>query len=199
MNKKAYRLVNLITFYRLASAPLLVLLLLVQQFTVFKWLLALSFFTDAIDGWLARKFKVISLLGARIDSVADDLTVLVAVLGIFLYHPDFLRSEWLLAGVMTLLYLIQNSLALLRYGKLTSFHTFGAKIAAVLQCVFLVSFFFLPEPVFPLFYLTAAITILDLVEEVLLVLMLPRWQANVRGIYWVRRNNLLTDRRHSSN
>lgn len=199
MNKKAYRLVNLITIYRLASAPLLVLLLLEHQFTAFKWLLALSFFTDAIDGWLARKFKVISLLGARIDSVADDLTVLVAVLGIFLYRPDFLRSEWLLSGVMTLLYLIQNTLALLRYGKPTSFHTYCAKIAAVLQGVFLVSFFFLPEPVFPLFYLTAAITILDLVEEILLVVILPRWQGNVRGIYWVRRNSSLTDRRHSRN
>ncbi|WP_218134484.1 CDP-alcohol phosphatidyltransferase family protein [Mucilaginibacter sp. P25] len=101
MSSKVYRVVNLITFYRLVAAPLLLFLLLTGQFTVFKWLLALSFFTDAIDGWLARSFKVISLLGARIDSVADDLTILVAILGILLYRPGFLRGEWLLVGGMT--------------------------------------------------------------------------------------------------
>lgn len=188
MNTKVYRIVNLITFYRLAIAPVLVLLLLKRHFDAFKWLLALSFFTDAIDGWLARRFKVISLLGARIDSVADDLTVLVAILGIVLYRPNFLRSEWLLAGVMILLYLVQNGLALVRYRKLTSFHTYSAKIAAVFQGVFLIMFFFLPQPVLYLFYLTAWLTIIDLAEEILLVLVMPQWEANVKGLYWVFKN-----------
>lgn len=185
MNKKAYRMVNLITFYRLAAAPLLVFLLLKGQFSLFKWLLALSFFTDAIDGWLARKFRVISLLGARIDSVADDLTILVAILGIVYYRPGFLHSEWLPVSVMTLLYLIQNCIALIRYRKLTSFHTYAAKIAAVFQGIFLVLFFFLPKPVPLLFYITSILTIIDLAEEIALVLVLPQWQANVKGLYWV--------------
>jgi phosphatidylglycerophosphate synthase len=185
MNNKAYRIVNLITFYRLASAPVLLLLLLEGQFSLFKWLLALSFLTDAIDGWLARRFQVISLLGARVDSVADDLTVLVAILGIVYYRPGFLHSEWLLVGIMVLLYLIQNALALIRYRKLTSFHTYIAKVAAVLQGVFLVLFFFLPRPVLVTFYMTAGFTIIDLAEEILLVLILPQWEANVRGLYWV--------------
>lgn len=188
MNTKVYRIVNLITFYRLAIAPVLVLLLLKRHFDAFKWLLALSFFTDAIDGWLARRFKVISLLGARIDSVADDLTVLVAILGIVLYRPNFLRSEWLLAGVMILMYLVQNVLALVRYRKLTSFHTYSAKIAAVFQGVFLIMFFFLPQPVLYLFYLTAWLTVIDLTEEILLVLVMPQWEANVKGLYWVFKN-----------
>lgn len=185
MNKKAYRMVNLITFYRLVAAPLLLFLLIEQQFSIFKWLLALSFFTDAIDGWLARRFQVISLLGARVDSVADDLTILVAILGVVYYRPGFLRSEWLLAGIMVLLYLIQNALALIRYRKLTSFHTYIAKAAAVLQGVFLVLFFFLPEPLLIIFYLTAVVTIIDLIEEILLVLALPQWEANVKGLYRV--------------
>jgi len=180
-------MVNLVTYYRAVAAPLLVLLLLEQQFSAFKWLLAVSFFTDAIDGWLARRFKVNSLLGARIDSIADDLTVLVAILGVILYRPDFLRSEWLPAGIMAILYLIQNGLALIRYHKLTGFHTYTAKLAAILQGAFLVLVFFLPQPVRPLFYLTACLTILDLAEEILLVLILPEWEVNVKGLYWVLR------------
>jgi cardiolipin synthase len=185
MNKKAYRMVNLITFYRLVAALPLVFLLIERQFSLFKWLLALSFFTDAIDGWLARRFQVISLLGARIDSIADDLTILVAILGVVYLRPGFVRSEWLPVGIMAVLYLIQNALALVRYRKLTSFHTYIAKAAAVLQGFFLVLFFFLPEPRVFFFYLTAGVTIIDLAEEILLVLVLPQWEANVKGLYWV--------------
>lgn len=196
MNRKAYLLVNLITFYRLVAAPLLLLLLLNEQFTAFKWLLPLSFLTDAIDGWLARRFQVISLLGARVDSVADDLTVLVAILGIILYRPDFLRAEWLPAAALVLLYVTQNSIALIRYRKLTSFHTYIAKAAAVGQGVFLVLFFFLPQPLRTLFYFTAGLTILDLAEEILLVLLLPHWEANVKGLYWVFKRRRLPDGGH---
>jgi cardiolipin synthase len=128
---------------------------------------------------------VISLLGARIDSIADDLTILVAILGVVYLRPGFVRSEWLPVGIMAVLYLIQNALALVRYRKLTSFHTYIAKAAAVLQGFFLVLFFFLPEPLLFIFYLTAGVTIIDLAEEILLVLVLPQWEANVKGLYWV--------------
>lgn len=185
MNRKAYAIVNLLTFYRLSSAPLLIVLLLYKQYDAFKWLLALSFFTDAIDGFLARKFAVISSLGARVDSVADDLTILVAIIGIALQKPDFLRSEWFPASIVLLLYLIQNITALIRYHKLTSFHTYAAKIAAVSQGIFLLLFYFLPEPSCGLFYVAIALTAADLAEEILLTQVLPEWEADVKGLYWV--------------
>jgi phosphatidylglycerophosphate synthase len=191
MKKKAYQMVNLITLYRLVAAPVLALLLINRQFMAFKWLLALSFFTDAIDGWLARKFKVISLPGARLDSIADDLTILVAILGVVSYRPGFVNSELLLVSLLVILYIFQNLIALFRYHKLTSFHTYTAKVAAVLQGIFLVLFFFVAEPIKPLFKLTAWVTLIDLAEEIVLVLILPQWAANVKGLYWVIRNRRL--------
>jgi cardiolipin synthase len=77
--------------------------------------------------------------------------------------------------------------ALVRYGRQTSFHTLLAKVAAVLQAAFLLLLFFLPQPLIILFYVTAAVTALDLVEETILVALLPHWQANVKGLYSIRR------------
>lgn len=184
-NTKAFMLVNLITFYRLTAAVMLLILILRKEFAAFRLLLAISFLTDAVDGFLARRFNVVSILGARVDSVADDLTVVAAIVGLAVYDPDLFRSEWLLTGILILLYLIQNSLALVRYRRLTSFHTYLAKIAAVFQGIFLVLAFFLPEPALFLFYLTAGLTMADLAEEIMIVLLLPQWQANVKGLYWV--------------
>src|SRR5687768_10645118 len=86
---KAVRIVNLITIYRIVTFPVLVLLALTHQFVIFKWLLLASFFTDAIDGYLARKYNATSILGARLDSIGDDLTILAAVVGLFTVKFDF--------------------------------------------------------------------------------------------------------------
>jgi cardiolipin synthase len=185
MSKPAYYLVNGITFYRVIAAFIMLFLLYDQQFGLFKWLLVISFFTDAVDGYLARTLKVISKFGSSLDSIADDLTVAVAIIGIIVYEPDFLMDQIFLIVILSSLYMLQIVLALIRYGKISSFHTYAAKIAAISQGIFLILFFFLPQPLFILFYLTAVITILDLAEEIILVIILPQWETNVKGLYWV--------------
>ena len=90
----------------------------------------------------------------------------------------------LLAGLL----ILQNVLALLKYRKLTSFHTYAAKIAAVLQGIFLLAFFFFEKSAHILFYAAVGITVLDLAEEIILVIVLPEWKVNVKGLYWQLRN-----------
>ena len=188
MYKRSYYIINTITMYRLVAAPLLAFLALDHHPGLFKWLLAVSFFTDAIDGYLSRRYKVTSRLGSRLDSMADDFTIVAAMIGLLVFKPGFIRQELILFGVLLGLYILQTGLALIRYGKITSFHTYTAKTAAIMQGVFLLLMFFLSLPPYTVFYIAAIITMLDLTEEIILVLMLPRWQADVKGLYWVVKN-----------
>lgn len=185
MMKRNYYIINGITLYRLLAAPLLVCLIFFDKPQFFKWLLALSFFTDLIDGYLARKFKVVSILGSKLDSIADDMTIVAAIIGLFVFKPGFIASEMEIITVLLSLFVLQTALALIRYRKLSSFHTYCAKTAAVLQGVFLILMFFLPEPIYWLFYVMAFVTAIDLIEETILVLHLRTWEANVKGLYWV--------------
>lgn len=183
-HKSNYYIVNAITFYRLVAAPVLLIMLVTNQLAIFKWLLAVSFFTDAIDGYLARKYKVTSVLGSLLDSISDDLTIAVAIVGIVLVNPEFMRKELALILIQVALFITQVGLALLRYHKISSFHTWLAKLATVFQGIFLVLFFWLPAPVYGLFYLVSGLTILDLLEEIALVMILPEWKTNIKGLYW---------------
>jgi len=185
MHKLSYRIINSITIYRIFTAPMLIYLIFTNKPDVFKWLLAVSFFTDAIDGTLARRYKVTSLLGSKLDSIGDDLTIAAAIAGMIEFKLQFIKDEILIVGVLLAFYVLQNILAIARYRKVTSFHTYLAKIATLFQGVFLILIFFLPEPVYSLFYAAALITILDLAEEIVLLFILPKWEANVKGIYWV--------------
>lgn len=182
MSKRAYYLINGITVYRLLASPVLLWLVIDDQINLFKWLLPVSFFTDFIDGWLARKYQVASVFGSRLDSVADDLTVAVGIVGLFLWRWEFLQEQLVVFISVLGLFVIQSVMALFRYGRFTSFHTYMAKLATLLQGSFLI-LTFLYEPIPFLFYLAAFITAVDLVEEIALTLLLPKWKADIRGIY----------------
>src|SRR6187402_3774220 len=93
MSRRSLYIVNGITIYRIATAPVLLFLLWRHELDWFKWLLAASFFTDAIDGYIARKYKVTSVAGARLDSIGDDLTVLVALIGMVVLKWEFVLRE----------------------------------------------------------------------------------------------------------
>jgi CDP-diacylglycerol--glycerol-3-phosphate 3-phosphatidyltransferase len=181
----AFYMINGITLYRIITAPLLVVLLFKGEHELFKWLLGVSFFTDLIDGVLARTFKVTSILGARLDSIGDDLTVLVAILGLGVLQPQFFIEQWTLLLPLGILFLLQTGFALYRYGKITSFHTYLAKLAALAQGVFLLFFFFFETIYYSLFYAAVFITMAELAEEIIIVWLLPQWKSNVRGLWWV--------------
>jgi phosphatidylglycerophosphate synthase len=185
MDRRSFYIINSLTIYRLGAAFILLALILMGEEQVFKWLLPISFFTDAIDGTLARRFHVESRWGSMIDSIADDLTILMAVIAAFRFKPEFIENQILPILILVGLYLVQTGLAIARYGKITSFHTYAAKIAAVFQGLFLVLLFILPEPPIVLFYFLLITTVIDLVEEIILVIVLPNWQRNVKGLYWV--------------
>ena len=187
-HKQAWYIINGITLYRVIAAPFLLALLFTKQYDLFKWLLGVSFFTDLIDGYLARKFKVTSILGTRLDSIGDDLTVLVGLIALFVLKSEFIKQHIIIFVILLVLFLVQTTYAFIRYRKMTNFHTYLAKTAALLQGIFLILVFFTEEPILILFYAATIITMLELAEEIILVRMLPHWRANVKGVYWVLRN-----------
>lgn len=185
MRRTAHAIVNGLTLYRLVSAPLLLVLLFTNQIAWFKWLLPISFLTDALDGYLARTYKVVTVSGSRLDSIADQLTILAVLLGLLRLRMPFVHQQIIIIGILIGLYGLQTLMALVRYGKISSFHTYLAKIAATDQALFFVQLFYTNEPILIIFYTTASLTVIELAEECLLVLVLPNWKTNVKGLYWV--------------
>lgn len=177
----------MVTLYRTIAFPILLFLIFTNRFDIFKWLLIISFLTDAVDGFLARTFRANSVLGAKLDSIGDDLTILASVIGLAVAKTEFLKREWLIFAIPLGLFFIQLAAAIIRYRKISSFHTYLAKTAAVLQGFFLCSMFLFDRPAYWLFYTTALITALELIEEIIIVFFLREWKTNVRGLYWVLR------------
>lgn len=78
-------------------------------------------------------------------------------------------------------------IAYLKYGKATAFHTYLAKLSAIMQSVFILwSLFFNPDYV--LFYIMIGIGLLETFEEITLIYIYDNWASDVKGIYWAFRD-----------
>jgi phosphatidylglycerophosphate synthase len=191
MKSQSYYIINAVTGYRIVAAPVLIVLALTGNINIFKWLLPLSFFSDLIDGLLARKFKVTSIFGSKLDSIGDDVSFAAAVVGVVAFKFRFIADNIIIISVLIILYLFQTIYALVKYRKITSYHTYLAKLAAVFQGCFLILLFFLPQMNYLIFYVAALITISDIIEEIIILFYLPSWQVNVKGLYWILKKEKL--------
>lgn len=191
---RPYYLVNAITLYRIVTIPVLGWLLYTRQDVLFNWGVTISFFTDLIDGFLARRFQVTSIAGTKLDSIGDDLTVAMALTGLIVRHPEFIRTHWVILCVLAVVFLLQLGYAFYRYGRMSNFHTWLAKTAALLQGCFLILTFFTGQPSVLFFYIATGVTLLELTEEIILVHALPEWRVNVHSILHVRKEQNLNGR-----
>ena len=102
---------NVLSALRLLGVPLFLWLILVPQAD--GWailLLAVSGFTDWLDGYLARRWNQISRVGQLLDPVADRLYILATLVGLLLrgivpwwFVVILLSRDVLMAGVLWVL------------------------------------------------------------------------------------------------
>jgi CDP-diacylglycerol--glycerol-3-phosphate 3-phosphatidyltransferase len=177
---------NVLSGARALAVPVLLVLAFEEQRVAFTWVLIPALLSDIFDGWIARAFALESRLGATLDSVADSLMLFVSVYGVWVFHPEVIRGHAWLCGIAVGLWALEDVLALARYGRLSSFHTYLSKLVANLLGFFIGwLFLFGFEPW--MLYLAAGTSIVASLEELALLRVLPEWRADVRGLWWVLR------------
>lgn len=190
---KNYNIADWFSFYRIAAAPFLLLLLWYNQREIFTWFLLISYSTDMIDGFLARKFNMTSPRGSQLDSIGDQITFIIGLLGLFVFKTEFIKENYILILIAFIPYIIQMLIAFKKYGKATSFHTYLAKLSAFTQAVFILTSLFF-SPFNSLFYFMIILGLIETLEEIILIFMYDNWVADVKGIYWA-----LKDKRRLNN
>ncbi len=178
-----YNIADWFSFYRIAAAPVLIVLLFFELRLAFAWMLLLSFSTDAVDGYLARSLKITSPRGSQLDSIGDQITFILGIVGLFVFELEFMQHKLPLLLVVFIPYFVQMLIAFIRYGKATAFHTYFAKLSAIVQAVFILTALFL-DPIPWLFYSVLVVGVLETLEEITLIFMHDQWTEDVKGIYW---------------
>ena len=184
---------NALSAGRIVAAPVLVYFAATGAGQRFTWLLVPALLSDIADGYIARRYGLTSRLGAMLDSIADTLLFLVAIYGVWALHPDVLREHALAGSLVAGSWILEVAVALARYRKLSSFHTYASKASGYLLGILIGVLFLWGLPP-PLLYLAVAASVGANLEELALIWLLPSWRSDVRGVYWVLRERRLATR-----
>jgi cardiolipin synthase (CMP-forming) len=71
---------NIITLVRIGLVPIMAYYLVIETYRIALPIFLIVALSDLADGYIARKFKLASRLGATLDPIADKLSMLVATL-----------------------------------------------------------------------------------------------------------------------
>lgn len=74
-NRPVINLPNILSFARLLSVPVAIMLMLDGRFELCFWIFIAAGVTDAVDGWIAKTFDARTEFGAYLDPLADKALV----------------------------------------------------------------------------------------------------------------------------
>ncbi len=184
MQKSFWTIPNILTLYRILVFPLIIYWIIIKQENLVGLFIAISLFTDWLDGIVARAMKIQTELGAKMDSWADTGTYICAFLAVFIFRWDEFRPHifigYLFLGVWLLSYLV----VFIKFNGLIGLHTYLFKTTGYVQGAFIIVLF-LAGFYSWFFYLAMIVGILACLEEIIIILLLKKPRTNVKGLYWV--------------
>jgi cardiolipin synthase len=146
--KDVFTIPNLLSLFRLLLIPVYISIYLKAKqpssFLLSGAILGLSCLTDLLDGWIARRFNMVTTLGKILDPIADKLTQFSLLLCLYLKYPQILY--------ILLLFILKESFQgivgfiYLRRGQMLPGALMAGKICTAVLFVSLILLIALPNP-----------------------------------------------------
>lgn len=140
--------------------------------------------SDAIDGTVARKTGSVSSRGAQLDSVADVVFMLVAVLKLM---PDLLNVPVYIYWLAAVAFVIRSSAYIcgtIRFRKLLQLHTYMNKVTGA--CLFLLPYIMLIDLNDILLIIVCIIAIISSIEEFYIQIRSKKYDPDVKTFIYMK-------------
>jgi CDP-diacylglycerol--glycerol-3-phosphate 3-phosphatidyltransferase len=172
---------NILSFFRIIAAPFLLLSGWLHNSNLFFFLFGAMLISDALDGFIARALHQTSELGARLDSYGDILTYLTTPIAIWWLWPEIVTKEKNYIFAAVLLYILPAFFALVKFGKLASYHTWVTKLSALLMSTGVI--FLLLFDNSSLFHAAVWLLAIETVENIAITFILHEQKSNIHTIW----------------
>jgi PAS domain S-box-containing protein len=177
----ALTLANILTSLRLVIAPVMLYFAWIGNSTFFVAFYVLSLLFGFTDGLIARRLNQVTELGGKLDSWGDLTTIITVPICAWWLWPDLVRQETPFLIAVLVGYIVPVVLGFLKYGRLTSYHTWATKLSLVLTGVGVLLVFVGGPRWF--FELAVPILVFAGIEEVAITTLLVEWQSNVPTLW----------------
>ncbi len=186
VKKQFLNIPNIISLYRLLSVPVLFYIAWKGNEKLFFYWFLFNIFTDALDGFIARKFNMQTKIGAKLDSLADFAMYLLAMFAMLQLKYNELEpvifSFYLIIGY----YLFIDIFALIKFKEVSSLHLYFSKVNGITQSIFFVLLFtigFNKQFYWFMFVLAS----FSFIENMYFLIRMDRMRSDLKGIFWQMR------------
>ncbi|GHT79274.1 CDP-alcohol phosphatidyltransferase [Actinomycetota bacterium] len=177
---------NILSSLRIAFS--LFLFVLPQTPEAFGTVYVLCGASDVMDGYIARKFKATSNLGAKLDSLAD-FVFITAILCSLLFFTDIINNTFVLFNIFIVFIIrIVNLIAThVKFDQWASLHSYGNKLSGLLL------FFAVPlcivQNAFPEIVVVPVVIValLSALEESMIIYQCSSYDVNITGYRQAKR------------
>ncbi|HEX8242650.1 MAG TPA: CDP-alcohol phosphatidyltransferase family protein, partial [Longimicrobium sp.] len=120
---------NVLTALRLLLIPVLWVLALTGHPRLVGAGTLLAWFTDMLDGPIARRTRSTTRWGSTFDSIADHALTISMVCWLVLLRQDFVREQFPLLAGWAALALLTLAVGMIRFKKPGDLHLYSGKLA----------------------------------------------------------------------
>jgi len=140
--------------------------------------------SDVLDGYIARKLRYISEIGAILDSIADIIFIFSMTIIIV---PIFKWSWWMLMwiGIIILMRLSSLLIGVIKYRALAFLHTYSNKMTGFL--LFCFPFIHYMFDLNVTVCILCGVATLSAVEEILINIISDELSRNIKSIIFIKR------------
>lgn len=186
MKENFWTIPNIISLCRLLIAPYIGWLIVEGNEKLYIILLTLSLLSDIADGYIARKFKMETEIGAKLDAFADLLVYILAIWGIIEFKwNDISKPQYaIIFFVFLSLYFLPKIVSLIKFKETPSLHMISSKVVGYIHGAFIITLFWFGFNAFS-YYFAMTAGILTCIEQLIIVILLPEPRVNVKGLYWL--------------
>lgn len=172
----------LLTAFRIGLAPVLTLGVMRGIGPIATaWLVGLGFFSDVIDGYVARWLGVANAMIRGLDSFADTVFYLAALYPLFHFRGAVLGRHRLMIGLLIASQLLEHLVEVRKFGKPASYHAMSAKVWGVTLPIALITLLVNGRDDF--FVMAMIAGFISHAECFVITLILPEWHHDVATFY----------------
>ena len=176
MAGKFSTLPNQLSLVRALLIPVLWVLALLQLSTSFAIVYIIAGVTDFLDGKIARMQKQTSAFGSWLDSLADNILSISLPFWVWLLLPAFVREQLVIILILFGVLVLNFVLGFVKYKQMIGYHLYSLKAAALMLYVF-PAHALLWSPNLVLFYITASVIAIGLLEGIVMTLTHKKMEA----------------------
>ena len=169
---------NLLSIIRIVLA--LFIIIVAKNNRLLFVIVLLCGLTDVLDGYIARKYKVESKVGAKLDSLGDYTFFLMLVLYFFIWRLNLIKDNSIFIVLVIMVRLSSLVVCWIKNKKVYSLHTIANKITGLLLYVGILVEILVERKDILVFLLV--ISLISAIEELMIMITIKQPDSNIKSI-----------------